>query len=243
MKKLVFLVAACAGMAAMASMNDALLTFSTPGPDRYADGSVVLDGECYALVWTKDGASFAGVKTDGSPVAETDKVVLVAPLAKNGACPRVLFQIDAKVADSLEGGTYAVYLLDTRVKAAGGSVALAGLEDGKPVAVNGQAAVSASGNAEAANPGSLQIAASAVGGAAVTAESIIDVPKITGIKIDGAKIKVTVAGMSPVATYKVVAGDRPGEINKQLDAEAKGDTFEFAKPKGQFFKVIGVRNF
>lgn len=242
MKKLLFSVAAVAGLASMGAMNDALLTFSTQGPDKYADGTTVLDGECYALVWTADG-NFDGIKADGAPVDPADEIVLVAPLAKNGACPNVLFQIDAKKADALAGGSYGVYLLDTRIKTDDGSVVLADLKDGKPGAANGSAVVSDAASAKSSEQGSLAVAATAVGGASVTAESIIDVPKITGIKVDGATIKVTVAGMSPVATYKVVAGEKPGEIKTQLDAKAKGDTFEFAKPEGQFFKVIGVRNF
>lgn len=32
-----------------AGITDYVATFSTPGPDRYADGTVVADGECYAL--------------------------------------------------------------------------------------------------------------------------------------------------------------------------------------------------
>ena len=32
-------------------------------------------------------------------------------------------------------------------------------------------------------------------------------------------------------------------LGKTLDAKAKGDTFEFSKPAGSFFKVIGTRNF
>lgn len=59
---------------------DTLITFSTcgAGPDRYADGEAVMDGECYALVWSKDGV-FEGLQADGVPVDANDKVVLVAP--------------------------------------------------------------------------------------------------------------------------------------------------------------------
>ena len=52
-----------------------------------------------------------------------------------------------------------------------------------------------------------------------------------------------VSGMSPIATYKVVTGAKPGQISEKIDATVKGDTFEFAKPEGGFFKVIGTRNF
>ena len=32
-------------------LGDYLVRFSTHGPDRYSDGTLVGDGECYALVW------------------------------------------------------------------------------------------------------------------------------------------------------------------------------------------------
>ncbi len=242
MKKLMAMVAAFGlAVAGFAAVNDALLTFSTPGPDKYADGTEVLDGECYALVWTKAGAMFAGLKADGTPVAETDKVILVAPVAKGGRCPTILYQIPAATADALTDGAYGVYLLDTRVKATDGSTTLAGFADGKPVAVNAQAAVGVSTTASSAGQASMA-AATAVGGAAVMAETIIDVPKITGLKVEGAKIQVTVAGMSPVATYKVYTGAQPGKLEKMVEAEAKDGTFTFDKPEGQFFKIIGTRN-
>ena len=112
MKK-VFLMVAAIGLAAasFADMNDALLSFATQGPDKYADGTTVIDGECYALVWTANGATFGGFNADGTLVSATDRIVLAAPLAKGGKCPQTLFQINAAVADELKDGTYAVYLL------------------------------------------------------------------------------------------------------------------------------------
>ncbi len=244
MKKLMTMVAVLGfAVAGFAAVNDALLTFSTPGQDKYADGTTVLDGECYALVWTKAGAAFAGLKADGTPVAETDKVILVAPVAQGGRCPTIVYQIPAATADALTGGSYGVYLLDTRVKAADGTTALAGFEDGKPVAVNAQAAVGDSTTASSAGQASMAVAATVVGGAAVEAVTIIDVPKITGLKVAGAKIQVTVAGMSPVATYKVYTGSQPGKLETEVAAEAQDGTFTFEKPEGQFFKIIGTRNF
>ena len=244
MKK-VFLMVAAMGLAAasFADMNDALLSFATQGPDKYADGTTVIDGECYALVWTAAGAEFGGFKADGTLASATDRLVLAAPLAKGGKCPQTLFQINAAVADELKDGTYAVYLLDTRVKAEDGTTQLAGFKDGKAKVVNAQSAVGDSTAAAATTQTKVALAATAVGGAAITAETIIDAPQITGIKVEGATVKVTVAGMSPAATYKVVTCTKPGDVGKTLDAKAKGDTFEFSKPAGSFFKVIGTRNF
>ena len=51
MKKLMTMIGAVGlAFAATAAIDDALLTFSTVGPDKYSDGTTVLDGECYALV-------------------------------------------------------------------------------------------------------------------------------------------------------------------------------------------------
>ena len=63
MKKLLFTMVVAAFGAAFGAANDTILTFSTQGPDTYGDGSTVLDGERYALVWVKDGTAFAAEVT------------------------------------------------------------------------------------------------------------------------------------------------------------------------------------
>ena len=133
-------------VASFAAVDDTLISFSTPGPDKYADGSDVLAGECYALVWSADGV-FEGIKADGTTVDPADKVVLLAAVAKQGEngtyCPPLLYQVDAELAATLNKGVYAVYLLDTRVTAADGAVAVGGLdENGKLKAVNSYGSVS-----------------------------------------------------------------------------------------------------
>ena len=118
-------------VASFAAVDDTLISFSTPGPDKYADGSDVLAGECYALVWSADGV-FEGIKADGTTVDPADKVVLLAAVAKQGEkgtyCPPLLYQVDAELAATLANGVYAVYLLDTRVAAADGAVAVGGVD-------------------------------------------------------------------------------------------------------------------
>ena len=51
-------------LGAFAGVDNVAITFSTPGPDTYKDGRQVLDGECYALVWTPTGAAFGGIAAD-----------------------------------------------------------------------------------------------------------------------------------------------------------------------------------
>ena len=61
MKKTMMMGLVLAGaLGAFAGVDNVAITFSTPGPDAYRDGRTVLDGECYALVWTPTGASFGG---------------------------------------------------------------------------------------------------------------------------------------------------------------------------------------
>lgn len=103
------LVLAVAGMATAAM--DTVLTFSTVGPDRYADGDDVVTGESYALVWTADVSGFT-LSDDGT--ATGGKVVLVAPVAEGGRCPPVKLNIKASVAPQYDGGVWGVYLFDTR---------------------------------------------------------------------------------------------------------------------------------
>ncbi|MBR4523429.1 MAG: tetratricopeptide repeat protein [Kiritimatiellae bacterium] len=97
-----------------AGIDDAILRFSTPGPDHYADNRLVADGECYALVWSPAGESFAGFNADGTPANESDRLILAAPLAKGGRCPETIFQVPAATYAELADGEWAVCLIDTR---------------------------------------------------------------------------------------------------------------------------------
>ena len=109
-------LALCVGLlctAVFASMEDRVLRFSTPGPDCYADGTLVADGECYALVWSPKGATFAG------------------------KCRDSLFQIPADEYAELEGGEWAVCLVDTRMA----NGVPAGVANNAPLRVNRWGAV------------------------------------------------------------------------------------------------------
>ena len=118
MKKiLATILAAVASGAVLADQGSILATFSTKGPDCYADGTVVKDGECYALVWTLTNAVFRGISVDGKAVGSQDdnRVLCIAPLAKGGRCPDVVVEVPAVLADRYAGaGTFSLHLLDTR---------------------------------------------------------------------------------------------------------------------------------
>lgn len=187
MKNAIFLITGLLAAVAFAGIDDLVVTFSTQGPDKYADGSAVLDGECYALVWTPDKAEFAGINADGSAVAPS-KVVIATSLAKNGKCPQVQFQIDGECRKAnFPGGTWTVVLLDTRrykVDAQGFVTSeFESVGDKKKVSGYGKVATLgaeafAVANADAVLAGTR---------AAIAAGSI----KITGIKPDGDNVIIT----------------------------------------------------
>ena len=115
MKKTIAFLAAglCAGTL-LSGMNNVVIQFSTVGPDKYADGTTVMDGECYALVWTPTGSEFQGINEKGEAAGDS-KVAVKAPIAIGGKCPNVQFQIDETFANAnYPDGTWGVYLLDTR---------------------------------------------------------------------------------------------------------------------------------
>jgi len=240
MKKIMFALGVIGlSVAAVAAVNDTLLMFSTQGPDKYSDGTQVLDGECYALCYVTDTGAFA-IKADGTAAAGGE-VLLTAPVAKDGRCPNLLYVVDAAKAESLTGGSYAVYLLDTRTSKAAGA-ALANGKDGAALVVNGAGAVVKGGTTGTEATDTIaQLPAAPNGCGAVQVASVIDQPKITAIKVEGANIKLTVADLSPAANYQVVTGTGVSGVSTPVAATVEGSTFTVSKDAGQFFKVIGTR--
>ena len=248
MKKLMTMIGAVGlAFAATAAFDDALLAFSTVGPDKYADGTAVLDGECYALVWTKNGATFGGIAADGSAVAETDEIVLLAPVAKGGRCPYVLFQIDSATADRLADGTYGVYLLDTRV-AANGTTKPAGVKNGKLSLVNGFGLATQATKVGKATDGITTAAEKeAAGGESIAAGAAVpknvQQPKITSIKIEGDYVKLTVQnlpGYMRVSSGADVSADDTQGAAQATDGATDEVILYAPKAAGAsgFFKVI-----
>lgn len=247
MRKFLAVLVASAAFAGSAAIDDQLVVFSTKGPDLYRDGTTVLDGECYALCWSKDGV-FEGVAANGTAADPADRVVLVAPLAKDGRCPTVMFQIDATTAESLAGGTYAVYLLDTRVVSADGRVTV-----GRRNLVNAAGSVAAGVTATAglsSAPAKAERTAAVVASVPAVAPAGVAQPQITGIRIadgyayisvkssDGRALPATLAVSGANALEKGFVGmmesaaDRKGATEAILVRPTKGRT--------GFFKVQGL---
>ena len=226
-------------------VDDARLSFSTKGPDCYADGSVVLDGECYALVWSKDG-NFDGFNANGECIDSEDRIVLIAPIAKNGRCPPVLFQIPAVEAEEFKYGQYAVYLLDTRV-ASGDSVRPCGTVNGKLALMNGYGAASANLAISGANSDKkVQEAETSSGGqvasnlSAASADCVQ--PRIKAIRIEGDNVFLTVEnlkGFMRVRSGSDVSASDAATAAVETNGGDEDVTLVTRKPGNSgFFKVI-----
>lgn len=111
------------------------LVFSTTGADCYSDGSHVLQGECYALVWKADGSAFSGLPflppSPDEPYALGEDLWLVDyfPVAQASAddpgkfrCPEVTISAGHLPIWENANGTWTVYLLDTRYEDVDGTV-------------------------------------------------------------------------------------------------------------------------
>ena len=250
---------------AFASMEDKVLRFSTPGTDRYADGSVVVDGECYALVWSPAGTTFSGFNADGTPVSANDRVVLAAPLALNGKCRDAIFQVPAAEYAELQGGEWAVCLVDTRNIYG----VPAGAQDGKPVRVNRWGLVKSGVKVEPASVTSQTFAAPAMvqsssgpgprlgatgpneTGGGVRADTRSEVPdsapspQITAIEVTDGEVWLAVDGTVPYLDYTIVSGAEPGDLRTDYFSEiVEGDdSGEIAigtvkSVKRRFFKIV-----
>jgi len=223
MKKTIAALFAITSAAVFAGANDLLVTFSTPGVDTYADGKTVLAGESYALVYTKDG------------VQET---VLTYPTREAGRCTPVLFVVDESKVSNYSGGEWGVYLLDTRdYEADPTGETLAPRENGQPKVVNVKAKAT-----DATIKDSMDSASAT---SAVAADAFeIPAPTVTGIKVDGAYVYVTVRDVVPCLEYTLQSGSDaktfavPEGVEKDAASTVKEITLSVPKQDGaQFFKV------
>ena len=232
---------------AYGSMQDKLARFSTPGPDCYADGSIVRDGECYALVWSPAGTTFSGFNADGTAASSRDRVVLAGELAQDGRCPDAVFQIPAKMYEALAGGEWAVCLVDTRNLAG----VPTGTRNGKLVRVNRWGIVSGGVNITdaasarprlaAATPGGTRSSASDGGrGATALPASVARANNLSAVP----EVWLGVGGTVPYLDYTIISGETPNDLKPDYFAEVvEGNgRSEIAigtseSPKRRFFKV------
>ena len=217
-KKILMLMMAMIACALMAN-DDRVFTCSTQGTDRYADGTAVKDGECYALVYTEKGCTFQGFNADGTAQnPEQSYVALAAPLAKDHRCPPTLFQVLGRNAASRTNGTWEVFLLDTRTRDGLPS----GLDaDGRIRRVNAWSRVRGRIRSKKGGVSSFEKyediaeddSADRIEGGASAVPPNAPKPRITGIRVVDGKVKLTVADTVPYLTYGVEGAHEPHHFN------------------------------
>ena len=228
--------------ATFAAQNDALVTFSTRGPDTYADGATVMDGECYALVWSPKNATFE-VLADGTTTG--GEIVLTAPVARDGHCPRIVFQVPAAKVDGYKNGEWSVYLLDTRRIGANGVAEPAGVDGaGKVRLVNAAGEVAGSAVAMASASSSEKTVEGASCAAATTGvPANTPKPEIVAIRIIGENVYVTVQNAVPYLQYDLAEGETPDQVTERVNDPRNGEddgTVVLVAPKKEgsaFFRV------
>ena len=243
MKKLTILAAVSMMAAGAFAALPSYVMFSSTGPDKYADGTPVLDGEVYALVWTKTGSAFAGFNADGTLVdATTSKLVSAAPIATAQHCPPVMYMLTGANSDLEATGSFSVYLMDTRVTD-GTVTKVGGLnEDGTFAAVNTTTAVAESVKGGSSTKADEAVAAAGAVATAVPADA--PQPKITGVQVVGGKVIVKVADTVPYLQYGISAGKTPSNLDQKdlvqgVNGTAEGLTLVVDDPAdNRFFKVI-----
>lgn len=236
-----FSTAILAASLAFADADDVRISFSTVGPDCYADGTTqVVDGEWYALIWQAAEDTVVDIDTTLKAVNPAEcEVMLAAPLASGHRCPPVLFEVDS--ADAKKTGIYKVYLLDTRGKdgvPSGDGASANGLRI--PVRVNGIAATSAQAEATAsAKRIKVRNSTATTEFAATNVENIAK-PRISKFEPVGDKVWITVTGMVPSVNYAITKGATLNSLETTtvvLDSDDNEVEVAVDKDKANFFSV------
>ena len=246
----------CGVVLAGGEIQDRLIRFSTPGPDCYADGSPVADGECYALVWSPTGTPFSGFNADGTTISPNDRVILAAPLAKGGKCRDTVFQIPAQTYAELSGGEWAVCLVDTRTARG----LPAGLTENRlrrvnrwgvvtsgvkiaPASASGLSLMAGLGKALPANTTGADAQGFCAGVISAVPETVKP-PRITAFTLTDGVIRLSVTDTVPFLTYTLMSGPEPGALKADAAADAVDGNPEAeitigteAAGKSRFFRV------
>ena len=185
-----------------------VLTFTVSGAETYADGSALAEDECYALVWSKDG-EFDGLNPDGTPIHEGDEVLYIGKIYKDS---NVVFRLEYGFKS---GGTFEVYILDSRVFDDNGELKSVGKIGGQ---VNVRDYVKAA-NAKVMSSGNQAIPTADEGlpNGVVIAQPTIDpanIPafKFTSIKVDGNWVVMIIDNTIPGVNYDTAASGKESGI-------------------------------
>ena len=234
MKKILMVVAAMAAMCGFAGQDDLLVTLTVNEKLAYKDSSPVVNDRV-ALVWTPTGVEFKGFYADGTLV-DGQSQALAFINVKDGAVGTVAFQISASRVEKMKltGGSYALYLLDTRGA------------DKKPVTVEGQSANTVAavnyfvklvgtdaqggdavgGASSAASAGTSADKIVAQGVAQLPVEETELKPVIKSAKVEDGKFKVTIEKAVPYMAYGLMAGTTPDKNGMKPTGEVKSGATE-----------------
>lgn len=259
-KRIFALLTAMVAFAAVAANDDVFVCCSTTGPDTYADGSSVVDGEAYALVYTKAGANFAGFQADGTLVdAAQSELVMVLPMAENGHCKPTLCVVSRTYASRRRTGTWDLFLLDTR-NAAGRPAGFD--EEGGLRRVNSWGRTASQINFSTSAFSSQESAEQPAGSASLQSLSIfaaqttelaalppnVPTPQICGITVQDGQVLLEVADTVPYLTYDVAGFETLGsDLKSRVGVEKRdgvvGETLvlEADGTESKFFKVFADR--
>ena len=223
MKKLVLTAMGLAATTAFAVTMPAVqvLSFSVKGTETYADGSALADGECYALVWSKDG-EFDGINADGTAKGEGEEVIYIGKIVKGA-------DVSFQIADGFKtGGCYDIWILDTRIFV-NGEVKSVGKATNGNVTIT-HAAKATSTAVAVSGSQSAPTTAGGVSGAVVvsgpTAPASIPALRFTSITLDGDYVVMTAANAIPGVSYTTVVDGKEAGITT-----ATGDTIILIRPK------------
>lgn len=256
MKKIIcsMILSATAVLSASAGVDDVRLTFYTNGPDRYMDGTIVRDGEFYALVWVAEGETFQGFTADGKLVSqgEDNELVAAVPFAKDGHLAFCAKQIGAADMVRYAGGAFELVMLDTRN--ADGSVSAAKRADGgawELAAVNGYQAIASVTPQAAALATALDIDSPIKIGSVSTVPQDAPQPVITDMKLrkgaNGQEMVIKVKGTAAYLRYCVASVDLGGAtstpvagsaINGDADPDQEIEIVIPATASSGFFKLM-----
>ena len=192
----------------MASISTAMASFTfcigSEGVDRYADGTPVLPGERYGLVYVAPGKAFDGVYSDGTLKNTVDDALFpVAVRAdEKSSLPICHYEMD----DAYAGGTFYLVVFDTRTPDGGvnGSV-INGWGTAASLSV---ASSSAGATRTGGHVASLEASAPAVASSAATlAPSVPANAGIEKMEITDDAIVLTVRNTGSAAYYAAAGAD------------------------------------
>lgn len=192
------------------------------GIDTYASGEPVRDGECYALVWVRNGFDFAGYCRNGALVdAANNAQVMVRAIAVGGQCPPVNFLVPEAFASAHADGSYTVVVLDTR--AANGVPA--GLNAAGTLSrVNGWGRANVRRDETVSSSGKVALKAASVLGSQISNAAKVPAtcrqPVITGLSFDAAgNAVVECEATEDYMSYRLAAGETPAAVGAVVGQE------------------------